>query len=188
MDRENEDPSSPEPPDEETRTSSMKAGHGSRRSQLLTGLVVAAGVACLALGLGFWMADFHVQTVLSGSMLPTVSPGDLAITQGVPAGSVQVGDVIVFAPPDGTQPVLHRVASREGDALTTKGDANSVADPWRITLAGSTGYRLVFVVPFLGWLTQLRGIALIAAGLIVALLILLEIRKGVGRGKAQVAS
>jgi signal peptidase len=150
--------------------------------------VVAGGLAILLGGIAFKLSDLHAQTVLSGSMRPTISPGDLAITQAVPAGSVQVGDVIVFGPPDGTQPVLHRIVSRDGDVLTTKGDANSVADPWRITLAGSTGYRLVFVVPFLGWLTKLRGVALIAAGLIVALLILLEIRKGVGRGKAHVAS
>jgi len=28
---------------------------------------------------------------------PTMSPGDLAITQGVPMGSLRVGDVIVFS-------------------------------------------------------------------------------------------
>ena len=134
------------------------------------------------------MADFHVQTVLSGSMRPTVSPGDLAITQGVPMDSLRVGDVVVFTPPNETQAVIHRIASREGDVITTKGDANSVADPWSVTLQGSTGYRLVFVVPYLGWLTELRGAALVAAGLIVALLILLEIRKGVGARRAQVAS
>ena len=134
------------------------------------------------------MADFHVQTVLSGSMRPTLSPGDLAITQGVPTNSLRVGDVIVFTPPTETQAVIHRIASRDGDVITTKGDANNVADPWHVTLQGATGYRLVFVLPYLGWLTELRSAALIAAGLIVALLILLEIRKGVGARKAQVAS
>ena len=107
------------------------------RRRLVDVMLLVAGVAVLAAGIGFRVADFHVQTVLSGSMRPTVSPGDLAITQGVPKGSLRVGDVIVFTPPDGTQPVLHRIASREGDVLTTKGDANSVADPWRITAAGS---------------------------------------------------
>jgi signal peptidase I len=145
-------------------------------------------VAALAGGIGFRVADFHVQTVLSGSMRPTLSPGDLAITQGVPIGSLRVGDVVVFTPPTETQQVIHRIASREGDVITTKGDANSVADPWRVTLQGATGYRLVLVVPYLGWLTELRSAALIAAGLIVALLILLEIRKGVGARKAHAAS
>ncbi len=114
----------------------MKDGHTSRRSRLLTGLLLAAGVAVLAAGIGFRVADFHVQTVLSGSMRPTVSPGDLAITQGVPIGSLRVGDVIAFTPPNQTQTVLHRIATLDGDVITTKGDANNVADSWRRHAAG----------------------------------------------------
>jgi signal peptidase I len=163
-------------------------GSTSRRSRLVTGLVLAAGVAVLAVGIAFRVADFHVQTVLSGSMRPTVSPGDLAITQGVPMSSLRVGDVIVFTPPTETQSVIHRIASLDGNVITTKGDANSVADPWSLTSQGAAQYRLVFVVPYLGWPTELRSAALIAAGLIVALLILREIRKGVGARRAQVAS
>jgi len=42
-------------------------------------------------------------------MRPTVSPGDLAVTQAVLVSSLKVGDVIVFFPPaDSTEPVLHR--------------------------------------------------------------------------------
>jgi signal peptidase len=159
-----------------------------RRRRLVDLLLLAAGVAILAGGIAFHIADLHVQTVLTGSMRPTVSPGDLAITQGVPVSSLRAGDVIVFTPPAETQFVLHRIASREGDVITTKGDANNVADPWRVTLQGATGYRLAFVVPYLGWLTELRSAGLIVAGLCVALLILLEIRKEVGARKAQVAS
>jgi signal peptidase len=166
----------------------MGEGGTSRRSRLVTGLLLAAGVAVLAAGIGFRVADLHMQAVLSGSMRPTISPGDFAITQGVPTSSLRVGDVIVFTPPNETQSVLHRIASRQGDVVTTKGDANTVADPWHATLTGATGYRLVFVVPYLGWLTELRSAALIAAALIVALLILLELRKGVGARKAPVAS
>jgi hypothetical protein len=55
-------------------------------------------------------------------------------------------------------------------------------------LQGATGYRLVFVVPYVGWLTELRSVGLIVAGLCVALLVLLEIRKGVGARRAQAAS
>jgi signal peptidase len=158
------------------------------RRRIVDVVLVTAGAIVLAAGIGFRMADFHVQTVLSGSMRPILSPGDLAITQGVPMGSLRVGDVIVFTPPTETQSVIHRIASRQGDVITTKGDANSVADPWHVTLQGATGYRLVFVVPYLGWLIELRSLALVGAGLIVAVLILLEIWKGVGARRAQVAS
>ena len=166
----------------------MNDGRTSRRSRLVTGLMLLAGVGILAAGIGFRVADFHIQTVMSGSMRPTVSPGDLAITRGVPIGSLSVGDVVVVAPPNETRPVLHRIASLDGAVITTKGDANSISDPWRITLQGATAYRLAFVVPFLGWLTELRSAALIGAGLIVALLVLLEIRKGVGAWRAQATS
>ena len=158
------------------------------RRRLLDVLLLAAGVAILAAGIAFRAGDFHVQTVVSGSMRPTVSPGDLAIVQGVPIGSLRTGDVIIVNPPNDPRPVLHRITARDGDVITTKGDANSVADPWQLTLRGANGYRLVFVVPYLGWLTELRTAAFVAAGLIVALLILLEIRKGVGARRARTAS
>ena len=187
MDRQTQDVDPPRPADREIGGLNSKARH-SRRSQVITGLMVVAAVAILAGGIAFRLGDFHVQTVLSGSMRPTVSPGDLAITQGVPESSLQVGDVIVFTPPSEARPVLHRIASLEGDVITTKGDANSVADPWRLTLHGPTQYRLVFVVPLMGWLTELRSVALVAAGLVLALSVLLEIRKGVGARRSQVAS
>ena len=183
-----ETPVSSEVASDAVLTPDVSAGQTNHRSRLTTGLLVVAGIAVLAGGIAFRFGDLHVQTVLSGSMRPTASPGDLAITRGVPTASLRVGDAIVFVPPDGTHPVLHRIATREGDVITTKGDANSVADPWRVSLAGETSYRLIFVVPFLGWLVQLRGVALIGAGLIVALLILIEIRKGVGARRAHVAS
>ena len=157
----------------------MKDGHTSRRSRLVTALLLAAGAVILAAGVGFRMADLHVQTVQTGSMRPTISPGDLAITQGVPVSSLRVGTVIVFSPPTQSTPVLHRIASRDGDVITTKGDANAVADPWHVTLAGTTAYRLVAVVPFAGWLAELQRPALLAAGLLVGLAILLELRKEV---------
>jgi hypothetical protein len=85
--------------------------------------------------------------------------------------------------------VIQRIASRDGDVITTKGDTNHVADPWSFTLHGSTGYWLVLVVLYLGWLTELRSAGIIVAGLCVALLILLQIRKGVGaRPRAQTVS
>jgi len=158
------------------------------RRRIVDVVLVTAGAVVLAAGIGFRVADFHVQTVLSGSMRPTMSPGDLAITQGVPMSSRRVGDVIGFTPPTQTQQVIHRIASLKGDVITTKGDANTVADPWSLTLQGSTGYRLVFVVPYLGWLTELRSVGLVVAGLCVALLVLLEIRKGVGARRAQAVS
>ncbi|MEO8470194.1 MAG: signal peptidase I [Chloroflexota bacterium] len=147
-----------------------------------------AGTAVLGGGIAFGMAHLRAQPVLSGSMRPTVSPGDLAITEPVPIGSLRVGDVIAFTPPGAVRPVLHRIASLDGGVITTKGDANTVADPWHLTAQGGPAYRLVFAVPYLGWLPQMRVALLIGAGLIAVLIALLEVRKGVGARRAQAAS
>ncbi|MGO9178291.1 MAG: signal peptidase I [Candidatus Limnocylindrales bacterium] len=157
----------------------MHARRTSRLSRLLTGLLVAVGVAVLALGIAVRVENLRFQTVLSGSMRPTVSPGDVAVTQAVPTSSLRVGDVIVFYPPNETQAVIHRIASLRNGVITTKGDANPIADPWHVTLMGSTAYRLVAVVPFLGWLAELQRPALLLAGLLVGLGILLELWKEV---------
>jgi signal peptidase I len=125
------------------------------------------------------MADLHFQTVLSNSMQPTASAGDVAITQDVSIDALRVGDVIAFTPPNQTRPVLHRITSLRDGVITTRGDANPVDDPWRISLVGATGYRLVAVVPLLGWLTELQRPALLLAGLLVGLAILLELKKEV---------
>jgi len=159
---------------------------GSRDSLLdrfVTALTVVAAVAIVALVVTVRMCDLHFQTVLSGSMRPTFSPGDVAVTQAVPVGTLRVGDAISFYPPGQTTPVLHRIASiettRDGVVITTRGDANTVNDQWRVTLQGTTAYRLVAVVPLLGWLTELQRPAFLFAGLLLGLWVLLELRKEV---------
>ena len=157
----------------------MQVGRTRQRSRGLTGLIVALGVAAAVIGVTVRVADLQFQTVLSNSMQPTASAGDVAITQAVPVGSIRVGDVIAFMPPGNSQVVMHRISSMRGAVITTKGDANRVEDPWHVTLAGQSAYRLVAVVPALGWLTELQRPALLLAGLLVGLAIVLEVRKEV---------
>jgi signal peptidase I len=148
--------------------------------RLLTSLIVALGVTAVGIGILVFVANLHFQTVTSGSMRPTISPGDMAVTQAVPVSSLKVGDVIVFYPPGVTaEPVMHRIVSLDNGLIKTRGDANNADDSWQVTLKGTTSYRMVAVVPFIGWLIELQRPALIVAGLLVVLAILLEIRKGV---------
>lgn len=141
--------------------------------------MVAGGILALAVGITVRVADLRFQTVLSDSMQPTASAGDVAVTQAVPVAALRVGDVITFFPPGSSRPVMHRITSLSHGVMTTRGDANRVEDPWRLTLTGSTGHRLVAVVPVVGWLTELRRPALLLAGLLVGLALLLELRKEV---------
>ena len=126
-----------------------------------------------------------MQTVLTGSMVPVASPGDVAVTEPVPVTALRAGDVIAFFPPGQGLPVLHRIqsiASAGGvTSVSTKGDANRVPDPWgTVQLQGQTAYRLVAVVPFVGRLTPYRGLLFILAGLLVGAGLLKQVWREVG--------
>jgi signal peptidase I len=160
--------------------------------RMLTALIVAAGVAAVAIGVLVFVANLHFQTVLSNSMQPTFSAGDVVVTQAVPIGSLRVGDVISFYPPNKTEPVIHRITSLKttgADAVvTTRGDANPVDDLWLATLQGATAYRLVAVVPFIGWLTDIKGPLLVLAGLLVLFVLVRQVtRKGIRKTDSPVA-
>lgn len=72
----------------------------------------------------------------------------------VDAGDLEVGDIIAVGRPNGT-PIIHRITSVETvdgtRAATMRGDANSSDDPNPVVLTG-TGDRLVYYVPFAGYL------------------------------------
>ena len=67
---------------------------------------------------------FGMSVVLSGSMEPELSVGDLLIVKET--SNVKKNDVIVFQ--DGRSLVVHRVIEIDGKELVTKGDANNTAD------------------------------------------------------------
>lgn len=67
---------------------------------------------------------YGMATVLSGSMEPEFSKGDLLIV-GEP-NELKINDIVVFE--DGTSLVVHRIIDIEDEKLITKGDANNVED------------------------------------------------------------
>ena len=64
------------------------------------------------------------SVVLSGSMEPTLSVGDLLIVKEQPG--YEVGDIVVYQ--SGSMPVVHRIVDVAEDTVTTRGDANNVDD------------------------------------------------------------
>ena len=62
--------------------------------------------------------------VLSGSMEPEISVGDLLIV--AERQSYELGDVVVYQ--DGSMAVTHRIVAISGDEVVTKGDANNIED------------------------------------------------------------
>ena len=116
------------------------------------------------------LLPYRTFTVLSGSMEPTIPVGSMIFDREVDAAQLARGDVVTFHPPG--QPdklVSHRVVrveeTKTGSFLVTRGDANGVADDWRIPAQG-TGLRYEFHVPFLGYVV---GGLLTPVGRLVAL-------------------
>ena len=101
----------------------------------------------------FWL-HLAIQPVLSGSMRPAFGPGSAILTRSVPTAALRPGDVVVFRPPHQTAGYAHRVMSVTGDprhpVITTKGDANPVADPWRAQISTSTVPVVIGSVPWVG--------------------------------------
>ena len=150
---------------------------------LLVGFAVAA---FLLLAIVPRLGWYRPVTVLSGSMQPAFSPGDVIVVRPQPMRDVRVGQVISFQAPVGARQVeTHRVIRvlRGGDhpLVQTKGDANDRRDPWAAELHGDTAWRQVVVIPYAGHAIHglrsrpVRFSAVIAAPALIALLVLLQL-------------
>jgi signal peptidase len=140
-------------------------------------------VACVLAYSGLLVTGYKPIAVYSGSMVPTIRVGGLAVDRVVPARDVRVGDVITFQDPYvHGRLVTHRVVrifyTDHGLAYRTKGDANSARDPWTIKLPDRVG-RMSFSVPYAGyvlWYLHTREIraVLILLGAVLALTAMLR--------------
>lgn len=97
-------------------------------------------------------------TVLSSSMEPLYSPGDMVIS--VPQDSYAVGDVVTFQPVSGDPTLItHRiVAHRTGDtaiSYVTRGDANGNND--EPIVGGQIMGKVIYHVPYVGHVSLAVG-------------------------------
>ena len=92
---------------------------------------------------------YGAAVVLSGSMEPVLSKGDLIIVQE--KESYKVGDVVVFQ--SGKSLIVHRIIKIDDKKVITQGDANNVADPEFDTqfIKG----KEVFRIPYIGVLVDI---------------------------------
>lgn len=95
--------------------------------------------------------------VLSGSMEPAISPGDVVVVNGVAPESITAGDVVTFRTSASEPPTTHRVVevvdSGGEAAFRTKGDANEDPDQALVRPSQLVG-RVLLVVPFVGHVVQ----------------------------------
>ena len=67
---------------------------------------------------------YGMSVVLSGSMEDRLSVDDLVMIKAT--DTYQVDDIVLYQ--EGDSLVIHRIIDIDGDTVTTKGDANNVAD------------------------------------------------------------
>jgi len=156
----------------------------------LTSLVASSVGVLLFLGVLPRTGAYKTLTVLSGSMRPDFSPGDMVIARPTSVNTLKVGDVLVYAIPIGDHHVeSHRVVqiiSRSPLLVRTKGDANKDADPWTAQMDGSRVWTVRGTVPYAGqailWLRSPRVHRLTT--LFVPALVAVMVLRGVWRRKA----
>jgi signal peptidase len=105
----------------------------------------------------------YSYTVLSGSMEPTLQPGDVIIVNSVPASAIGKGDIITYSASGADRPTTHRVievVQQDGTrAFRTQGDANEDPDQSLVTPGSIQGKVMsvgghLLVVPYMGYVLQ----------------------------------
>ncbi len=96
-----------------------------------------------------------VVTVVSYSMVPTLTRGDLLVLKGVTVDELDAGrengTIIVYYHEPTDRLIVHRVWKINSDGtVTTWGDANTGPDPWPITPDMIRG-KMVLRLPYLGY-------------------------------------
>ncbi|MBR4020580.1 MAG: signal peptidase I [Firmicutes bacterium] len=140
-------------------------------------------VCGLILGINVYMANakslvgnqmpmpfgYGAAVVLSGSMEPAMSVGDLILVQE--AASFAEGDVVVYQ--DINSLVVHRVIKVNDKSVVTKGDANNVADG-KIALEQVKG-KVFFTIPMIGHLVNFMKSGVGTVLTLIAAFLLIEI-------------
>lgn len=88
---------------------------------------------------------YSIVTVLSGSMEPEFSPGDMLLIKA--QKDYAVGDIVTYE--DQSSYVTHRIIEEDQDSCLTKGDANNAPDGKRISKENIYG-AVHLVIPGVG--------------------------------------
>jgi signal peptidase I len=103
------------------------------------------------------VSGVRFAAVLSDSMRPAMSRGDMVVVWPVEPSQIEVGDIILFrAPADPSARIAHRVvqiAPGSNLAFLTKGDANEAVDRSPVPADDVLG-KVRFHLPLLGHVTR----------------------------------
>lgn len=130
----------------------------SATNSALTVVLLAVLALAIALAVVPRLMGGAALTVLTGSMEPTYSPGDMVVS--VPQDRYEIGDVVTYQPvSDDPTLITHRVvAVRElpgGVEYITRGDANGADDDPIVD--GQVMGEAIYDVPYIGHLAAAVG-------------------------------
>ena len=145
--------------------------------------VIILGMVVIYFGFTFALGTntpFYV--VSSGSMVPSLTIGDIIIVNGgIDFDEINAGDIIVFNEPKyGSKVIVHRVKEiHEASTrrIITKGDHNFAPDDWFVTSEDFLG-GVIFTIPRVGYLTTALAPPMnyLLIMMVVAIIFILEIR------------
>ena len=112
-------------------------------------------VLCAVFLMGSRLLGYQVFNVISGSMEPTYSVGDLIYVKDVNPYEIEVGTPITFVLNENLVVATHRVVEvdEENQHFYTKGDANDTADSSPVHFNNVIGVPQ-FSIPLLGYVSD----------------------------------
>ena len=132
--------------------------------------------------------------VLTASMTPAISPGDVVIVAEQSPETISEGDIITFNRGDENVPTTHRVIgvaeTANGPEFETKGDANEDPDASTVSQDQLIG-SVILTIPLIGYVTQFASstigfilLVVVPLGLLLATEIYSIVQSNTGPGKS----
>ena len=134
----------------------MKEKTNSKKIWNVSTLVFAACmVICAVFLVGARLAGYQVYTVISGSMEPEYSVGDLIYVKEIDTSDIEVGMPVTFVLNEDLVVATHRVVEIDtaNQHFYTKGDANDTVDTAPVHFKNVIGVPK-FSIPYLGYVSD----------------------------------
>ncbi len=122
---------------------------------IVTTVLVVLMVLCAVFLMGARLLGYQCYTVISGSMEPEFSVGDLLYVKSVDVNTIKEGDPITFILNEDLVVATHRVVrvDAENQRFYTKGDANQIEDRDPVHFKNVIGVPK-FSIPKLGYVSD----------------------------------
>jgi len=122
---------------------------------VISTVIVILIVVCAVFLMGTRLLGYKVYNVVSGSMEPEYSVGDLLYVKAAAFDEIKVDDPITFVLNEELVVATHRVVEidRENECFYTKGDANDDPDATPVHYKNVIGIPQ-FAIPLLGYVSD----------------------------------